>query len=463
MAKADQHPAPHDLDLERSLLGALLTDADRALETMNGTADADLFYKPAHGHIFTAATSIANAGGYVDIGVVRDRLRTDGLLDHVGGESGLLDACLLEHAPPPEAAGQFADRLAELRRQRRLITAADEARRAALDGDTDSAARRLLHALDHDTPTRRNGPAPVQWDAFWQRERHGSDWAWEPVLPRGKATNLYAPRGLGKSELALYGAAALATGRGPLNTAAGEPLSVVYLDLEMGEDDLEDRLTGLGYGPGDDLSALHYFVLTDLPPMTTVEGGVAVLEIASAHDAEVVIVDTLARVGGGEENSNDTWIGLGTHTVLRLKARGITSLWLGHAGKDITKGERGGSAKGDTVDCIWRQERGDQGAVRLVNEKRRSGWVPETVDLVRVERGGRLAYQMGTDTWPAGTNAVVADLEQLGAPAQITRRAASALLRENGMGARDQIVSAALRWRRLHPEGLTTRATQEEF
>lgn len=449
--------APHDLDAERSLLGALATDAYIARATINGTLTEASFHHPAHGHIFAAIAELDEADQYVDVGVITDHLRTRGLLDLVGGAAGVLNACSLDTAPPPEAAGQYAKIVARLHRQRCLQFDLDAAARAAGDGDIEAAVRRATLTLDrHGAECHADGGTSaslVDWSTFWTRDRTQTEWCLDPLWPRGRAINQYAPRGLGKSELTLFCGAALASGRPALGHPGGEPHSVVYLDLEMGEDDLYDRLTEFGYGPGDDLGALHYYLLPTLPPLNTAEGGAALMDIATTHKADVVIVDTLARIAVGEENSNDTWIGLGTHTLLRLKSEAITSVWLGHAGKDLERGERGGSAKGDAVDCIWEQSRGDNGAVRLANKKRRSGWVPETVGLRRVEHHGVLSYELTEDVYPTGTGDAVNHLDRLGAPRDMTNRAARALLKEHDIAARSDALAAAVKWRRRRPAG----------
>lgn len=441
---------PHDLDMERALLGALATDAPTARKAMGAHRGVELFHGPGHRLVYEAITRLDDAGSYVDQVTIADRLRTDGLLDQLGGVAALVEAC---PAAVPERAGQYAARLAELARQRAIQAAAADAGALAERGDADGAVRRLFHALSVDAPVGLGRVKMVDWDDLWQRPRK-ADWVLEPVLPRGKAVNLYAPRGEGKSELALAMAAALATGRAILDQPAGDGVHVVYMDFEMGEDDLVDRLTDLGYGPGDDLYKLHYACLPEVPKLNTAEGGAVVVEVVRTHGAEVLVVDTLARVAEGEENSNDTWIGLANWCILPLKQSGdVTSLWLGHAGKDITKGERGGSAKGDAVDCIWKQTRGDGGSVVLRNEKRRAGWVPEKVLLHRVESDGTIAYRKASDEWPSGTNVAVVELDAAGAPLDITRRDAAALLKEKGHGCRNEVVSAALRFRRQRPAG----------
>ena len=53
----------------------------------------------------------------------------------------------------------------------------------------------------------------------------------------------------------------------------------------MTPDDLDERLREMGYGPGSDLSNLHYATLPSLPPLDTPEGGKAVAEPAAEEPA----------------------------------------------------------------------------------------------------------------------------------------------------------------------------------
>jgi hypothetical protein len=147
-------------------------------------------------------------------------------------------------------------------------------------------------------------------------------------------------------------ALALATGSPVLYRPAGDPLTVVYLDMEMTEDDLYGRAGDMGYGPDVDLSRLHYILLPSLPPLDTPEGGAALMEYVLEVGAQVVIVDTLARSVAGPESDVDTLRAFFRHTGLPLKAAGVTWARADNMGKDATKGVRGTSAKNDDVDIV---------------------------------------------------------------------------------------------------------------
>ena len=91
--------------------------------------------------------------------------------------------------------------------------------------------------------------------------------------------------------LALDVAAAFATGRSLLGQPPVPQRSVMYLDLEMTEDDVRELLADPGYGPNDDLSRLAYFQLAALTSTAQQRSRRQVLdEIGRLRGAELVIV-----------------------------------------------------------------------------------------------------------------------------------------------------------------------------
>ena len=283
----------------------------------------------------------------------------------------------------------------------------------------------------------------VNWSTFWQRDRSEAEWVYQDVLARGRGHAIYAAHKSMKSLLMLWVAASLATGR--------DPVAVVYLDYEMGEDDLYERLEDMGYGPGSDLSRLKYALLPTLPPLDTAAGAVALTSLLDDVQREysehhlVVIVDTIARAVAGEENSSDTFRGFYSHTGIELKRRALTWVRLDHGGKDPTKGQRGSSGKGDDVDVVWRLTKTENG-VSLTRELARMSWIPERVTFGLTE--DPLGYRRLAGDWPAGTREAAEALDRLGVPVEVCARVAQRALKDAGEGRRKQVVVAALRWRR---------------
>ena len=295
----------------------------------------------------------------------------------------------------------------------------------------------------------------IEWSEFWDADLDEQEWLLEPLFAQRRAHALYAGAKSGKSYVVLAACAALATGRPFLDKPAGEPVDVLYCDFEMTLEDLRDRLTEFGYGPDDDLSHLHYALLPSLPPLDTEAGGIALRDAAVAVDAKLVVIDTTSRVIEGDENDADTMRAFYRFTGLLLKQALIAWVRLDHSGKDAAKGQRGSSAKNDDVDVVIRLERTEAG-VKLTATHRRMSWFPEETSVTIAEEQGTVTFLMPLAAtgggWPAGTKDVADNLERLGAPLDISQRAAVALLQEHGFGARREKVKAALKHRRQRAE-----------
>lgn len=281
---------------------------------------------------------------------------------------------------------------------------------------------------------------------FWAADFAAEDFLVAPLLARGRGHSLYAPAKAGKSLLALYLAACAATGRAVLDQPAGPPITVIYCDMEMTRADLRERLEDMGFSADDDLSNLVYYSLPSLSPLDTPHGGADLVAIAQHHQADLVVIDTLSRVIGGEENANDSVQNFAMYTGTPLKAAGITVLRLDHAGKIIEKGQRGGSAKTEDVDVVWQLLPRDRGRFTLRATHRRINWVPEQIELEQTS--DPLAYSISTDSWPAGTKATADLLDKLQVPIDVGRDKARKAIKFAGEAVNNDALGAAIRWRR---------------
>lgn len=288
-------------------------------------------------------------------------------------------------------------------------------------------------------------PAPdvcqfVDWSTFWTKDRSEPEWVVENVLARRRGHAIWARGGNGKSEFVQWVALrALEAGH-----------VVIYLDYEMIEDDLFDRMTDFGCGPETDLSRFWYVLIPTLRPMDRPEGAADLAVVIDHVQAKfpdrhvVVIIDTIGRAVVGEENSNDTVMNFYRYSGAVLKARGTTWARLDHTGHE---GEhaRGGSAKRDDVDIVWKHERTDSGC-RLFADKRRANWIPESVSFDRHETPN-LRYEPVPWSWPAGTVETATLLDRLAIPLDASSRTAQAALKEAGHGRRRVVVNAAIKYR----------------
>lgn len=309
-------------------------------------------------------------------------------------------------------------------------------------------AEEMLRAALEEADAERRGQATeaagpfVDWASFWDREHSDAEWTYDDVLARGRGHALYASHKTGKSLLMLWIAAQVV--RRPDN-------AVLYLDYEMGESDLFDRLDDMGYGPATDFSRLRYALLPSLPPLDTKEGSAALCELIDGVQREMpdshltVVIDTISRAVCGEENSADTFRAFYSHTGIELKRRGVTWVRLDHAGKDKGQGQRGSSGKGDDVDVVWRLSKTENG-LELKRELSRMSWVPELVNFKRSDNP--LTYLRMVFDWPEGTKEVALQMDRLKVPVETTVKAAQQLLHDHGVSRRTKLVGAAVRWRK---------------
>jgi len=286
-----------------------------------------------------------------------------------------------------------------------------------------------------------NPAAPfMDWSDFFSRDRSQSDWLHEPVLARGRGHAIYAKHGTGKSLFTLWMAKEI--------VAAGHV--VIYVDYEMSEDDLYERLTDMGCDDPEALARLRYLLLPSLAPLNTPEGAAELMRLVDDERERwprrqlVVVIDTISRAVRGEENSNDTIQGFYRETGLALKKRGVTWLRLDHAGHEGNRA-RGASSKGDDVDVVWRLSATDAG-VRLDRDKGRMGWVLERVVFEKVTEP-LLSFRAAPVAWPAGTTETADLLARLGVPVNDSTRAAAAALKAAGHGRRHAVVVAAQKCR----------------
>jgi hypothetical protein len=305
----------------------------------------------------------------------------------------------------------------------------------------------------------------VDWKAFWSLEHATEEWLAKPLIAKGRQTALFAGAKTGKSWLTLNVTAALATGKPILGQPAQPPVHVLYLDYEMIESDLYERLEQFGYTEDDDLSHLHYALIPNLPPLNTTEGASAVMKLVELTKAEVVVIDTTGRAIDGEENSADSYREFARTTGLSLKRSNIACIRTDHAGKDGGKkqGQRGSSAKNDDVDIVYRLDKSDDG-LTLKRTHTRISWVPETVSLVVEDFDDIITIRLRTREtkgWTPQEIALAKRLDDLGIPKEAGVNETQRIAKERGITlARKSILGRAIQCRQLPtPDPLDTGTT----
>jgi len=175
-----------------------------------------------------------------------------------------------------------------------------------------------------------------------------------PWLPDKGLAMIFAPRGVGKTWLALAIAHAVAAGGQLLHWRAPRPRHVVYVDGEMPAATLQERYLAVVAACMTDARGTNFRLLAadiqkdGLPDLADPEAQRYYDEAIA--DAELIIIDNLSTIARGlRENEADGW-GPVQSWALRLRASGKSVLFVHHAGK--SGAQRGTSRKEDVLDTV---------------------------------------------------------------------------------------------------------------
>jgi replicative DNA helicase len=118
-APAPPRVAPHNLEAEQALLGAILFD-NETYNRINSNLQPKHFFDPVHGRIFEACVELITAGELADGVTLKERFARDGGIKEIGGAVYLMK--LMEAAAPLSAQAQsYADLIYDLSLRRELI------------------------------------------------------------------------------------------------------------------------------------------------------------------------------------------------------------------------------------------------------------------------------------------------------------------------------------------------------
>lgn len=267
------------------------------------------------------------------------------------------------------------------------------------------------------------------------------------LLIPGRWTAIVAAAKKGKTALITSTTIEISEGRDPFDATRRDPVTVLYVDGELGRVALSDALAEIGY---HDPALLTRWHATDLPPrLDTIEGGAALLVAARQLEAAVVAIDGINGTVTGAEKDDLTWRAFFDYTISPLKRAGLAVITGDNLGKDPTLGPRGSSVKVDKPDAVIQLDRTDQG-VKLTTTHRRSAAYPHEriLTVAGFDTGHLVTYRRAGTAWPEGTERIAALLDDLGLPVDVGRRKARAALTDAGHHAKTETLAAAIRWRK---------------
>lgn len=282
----------------------------------------------------------------------------------------------------------------------------------------------------------------IDWLEFWDRAVEEREYMFRDVLIANRYTVIYSQPGQGKSLLGLWIAI----------DAASREKRVLYVDNEMGEDDLHERLRDFTNvsGPLDLFNvryAQHQF--NDI----TNGNATRLVSDVIAMDIDLVIIDTWAASVIGNENAVETIQLFDALVAAPLKARGVTLLLLDHEGKDSERGQRGSSAKNGLADVVWRLKQrpivgADDFHIELDRKKTRINNIMEKITFRLMSREAGTTITRDERLPDQNVQRLITEMEQLEIPITYGRDKIRDALTEAGITAKGVDLQDAIRERK---------------
>lgn len=321
---------PHDLDTEKSVLGAVLIDPS-TITTVIEILRPEHFYQPEHQFIFSAIISLFEQQQPVDVVTLKNALTKEGTLKKIGGVSYLSD--LINTVPTAAYVEHYANIIKGFYTKRKMIELSSKMVEEAFE-DTGDVKMLLDHAESQIFALSQEHMhrdfiqlKEILTQSFERLEEFGRDGGnsmrgvptgytdLDNKLSGMQASNLVilaARPGVGKTSFALNIA---------LNVATKHKMPVGFFSLEMSKEELVDRLLvgqadidawrlKTGRLSDDDMKRLTEAMgdlaeapifIDDTPGSTILEMRTKARKLKAEHDLKMIIVDYLQLADAGRK------------------------------------------------------------------------------------------------------------------------------------------------------------------
>ena len=362
-------PLPHDLESERAVLGSCL----RLGSLPEGDVVAGLrpcdFWRDAHRVVFRVMRDLSADGTKIDLLTIKSRLSLKELED-VGGPAYI--AALADGVPSSTNSIAYAGIVRERADARAMLVELERARHR-LYSEPSAAGNGLasdlctaLEAIREGSDTRQDDLQLV--DDLEMIARPEPAALVMGMLISGSLVGLYGPTGVGKTFTAIQLGICICTGRSFLGAPVPEPGNVVHVLAEgAGRFGARLRAAKRSLGLAVDESLGYYTLPKEVDLMNRTAVNRLIVE-ARPVSPRLVIIDTVNRNMGGNENSSEDMAQFVASCDRIRSSLGTTVLLVHHTGWEQSR-ERGSSVLRAAVDT-WMSLKG-VGSVILSCEKQR--------------------------------------------------------------------------------------------
>lgn len=401
--RAVDQVSPHNLEAERSVLGAILIDND-TYHVAAAILDGRAFFRDAHRCIFERMADLWRRAEPIDLVSVKVELERSGDLEDVGGPAYI--GSLVDGVPRSINVEYYAKTVRDMATRRQLLkVSATLDAGARSDDDLAGLVERVSAAATEAVGGSSHG-AQAEWrlidDAQLLNEPDPEPLI-DGVLFRRGLTIIYSPPGTGKTTLAALLAVSIATKRPLFGHQVRHQGSVCYI----GPDDpagWKPRLITAKQEYGLDLAdSIGVFLFPepfDLLDDAKVTALIAFL-VAQPWPAplEAVIVDTFAAVTPGANENAAEDLTRAMVNAKRLSDGVQAAVIICHHTNAAGSRERGHSAMRGAADTMLALVPSDD-IVRLECNKQRNGSQFEALTLKLVETPDGCVFRLLQDVAP---------------------------------------------------------------
>lgn len=318
---------PQSVDMEASVLGAILIDADAVVKVADILQPID-FYDERHRLIYEACLRLYEGQSPIDVLTLSEELRSEGVLKEIGGSAYLTQ--LTNTVPTSTNAEQYASVVATKSIRRRLISVSNEIAQIGHDEKrtiaelVEEAESKLFEVSQRHVGSDIASIESILAESFDRLDALHKDKGTIRGVPTGFKDLDAKLAGLQKSDLLIL-AARPAMGKTAMalnlaqNVAIKAQKPVLLFSLEMSKEQLVDRMlaseagvnswnlrTGnmsdqdfekIGHAMGSLSEAKLY--IDDSPGITVSELRTKARREAHKHELGLIIVDYLQLMSGG--------------------------------------------------------------------------------------------------------------------------------------------------------------------
>jgi len=235
------------IEAEHCVLGSLLVDPVKIDEVLEIVTPGD-FYNPQTRAIFKHIQNLGQLGKTVDVITLAESMDASGTLEPAGGLSYLID--IVNNTPSSANVKAYAHIVADRAMERRIV---EVGQRIAEVGDDESIAvddkLEMLHS-EISGLERKDSAEIVSFDALLKARIQVIDGKFRGTVQRGVMTGFAALderyQGIGQNALwvlaARPGQGKTALAMNIARNVAGSGKDVIVFSLEMGKEELTDRL-----------------------------------------------------------------------------------------------------------------------------------------------------------------------------------------------------------------------------